>query len=262
MNDEIASVSVKEIAINFLDGKVQVHVMTEDGYWRVLFNHKFSEGLGKGVRGRGISLLPLDERLLDKRDNLNIRESLVTTDGDAEHCGVSISFKWGGGHCILNRGHKGPHKLSDDSPAITKAPSPEYVKEHLSRGHEAMMSRAMAVNMDARFQTAAVAGMIFACATRIEEIGEIEPSLREKCLKAIRSLTPEIAEKQLELVKLEGKVEESEWLAQTIRNIGSQAKWEGVCEQRTSDLQRQRKEAAARIAIDKALHPSELFRNL
>jgi hypothetical protein len=207
--------------------------------------------------------MPVDERLLDKRDKLDIRESLVVAPGgDVGHCRVSISFKWGGGHCILNRGHKGPHQLSDDSPAITKAPSPEYVKEHLSRGHEAMMSRAMAANMDAHLQTAAVASMVLACATRIEEIGDVERPLLEKCLKAIRSLTPEIAERQLELVKVEGKVEEAEWWAQNIRDIGSRAKWEEVCEQRASDLQRQRKEVAARIAVDKALHPSELFRNL
>jgi hypothetical protein len=45
MNNEIASVSVKEIAINFLDGKVQVHVMTEDGYWRVFLTTNFPKAL-------------------------------------------------------------------------------------------------------------------------------------------------------------------------------------------------------------------------
>jgi hypothetical protein len=206
--------------------------------------------------------MAVDERLLDLRGKLDIRESLKVPGDGAMPCGVSMSFKWGGGNCILNRGHKGPHQLSDDSPAMTKAPSPEYLKAELSRTHEAERFRPMAMHMDPDFQTALVAGMIFACATRIEEIGDMELPVREKCVKAIRSLTPAIAEKQLELVKVEGKIEEAEWWAQNIRGTDSQAERDAVCQQRTSDLQRQRKEAAARIVVDKALHPSELLRNL
>jgi hypothetical protein len=51
MNNEFAPVPVKEIAINFLDGKVQVHIMTEDGYWRVFFNHEFPKVLGSLLEG-------------------------------------------------------------------------------------------------------------------------------------------------------------------------------------------------------------------
>jgi hypothetical protein len=91
---------------------IQLVIMTEDGYCRLVQSLHLKSFDSLCVRAEGIPLLPIDARFLTFNgktgvDNIDLPKDAIMQPVEGGYCGCSFSGPSGAAICELTRGHKG-----------------------------------------------------------------------------------------------------------------------------------------------------------